>query len=238
MPIQARPSSPKPARWPVPDLRPPLRAGLPDGARGLVSGASSRTLAAGDFLFHMDSRLRALYLVEHGALKTACLDPEGNERVVGFHLAGDLAGLDAIHTRRHPCCASALVESRVCCIPFASLLGAMRRSPALSDWLMACLSQALAEAEFRAGDHNVRERLAAFLLDLSARNLRQGRDPRQIHMPMSRRDVASYLHMAHETVSRALRQLHEKGLIRVHGSRLYLHDPQRLRQLAPLAPGG
>ena len=81
-------------------------------------------------------------------------------------------------------------------------------------------------------DYSADERLAAFLISLSRRYAARGFSPRRLSLLMSRTDIANYLRLAAETVSRVLRRMQEEGLIAVERRQIELLDMTRLERLA------
>ena len=77
-----------------------------------------RTLKKGEMLYRFGDPLRSLYAIRNGALKTTGLIEDGRAQVTGFYLPGELLGIDAISTDKHPCSAEALETSEVCDIPY------------------------------------------------------------------------------------------------------------------------
>ena len=80
--------------------------------------------------------------------------------------------------------------------------------------------------------------MAAFLLDLSERYARRGFSATRFNLSMARTDIANYLRMAPETVSRVLRRLSEEGVIAVNQREMLLLDPDRLAELAVARDAG
>ncbi len=191
------------------------------------------SLACGDHAFWEGDAFESLYVVRSGAIKTFTIDADGNERVRGFHLTGDLVGLDAVHPHRHPCSAECLVETQICELPYARLEQAEQQVPALRRNLFELMSRELALALAMSGDFTAEQRIAAFLLDLATRQGRSAGDQvSQVQLDMSRRDIANYLRLVTETVSRVLTRLRSLGLIDVERRNIRLLDLPALRRMA------
>lgn len=79
-----------------------------------------RKVKAGESLYRQGENFRFVYAVHSGTFKSAAAVRDGREQVTGFHLAGDVLGLDALAEGRHASEASALEDSEVCAIPTAS----------------------------------------------------------------------------------------------------------------------
>jgi CRP/FNR family transcriptional regulator len=191
----------------------------------LVQGHVSLT-SAGKALFEVGDPMSAIYVVRAGCVKSVTVDADGNERVRGFHLPGDLIGLDALNTERYPSAAVAVVASQVCRIPRAVAMQKLAQSPALMQRLLERLSQNLGAALALSGDYTADQRVAAFLLNMQLRLNPVPGAPAKL--PMARRDIANYLRLATETVCRVLTRFADKGLIQAEDRQI------RLLKLVPL----
>ena len=186
----------------------------------------------GDHLFRTGERFGAIFAVRGGIVKTRTLADDGAEQVLGFHLPGEVIGLNAIHPAKYPCDAIALDTAFVCRFSFPALATLAARVPRVQQRLFGLLSADIGRASLLAGDWTAEERLAAFVLGLAARFAARGFSARALHLGMPRNDIANYLRLAPETVSRLLRRFQEQGLIRVDGRDIELLDVRTLRQIA------
>lgn len=126
-------------------------------------------LHEGDHLFRVGDRFDALYAVRSGYLKTYLIDETGREQVLGFHLPGDLVGLDAIYPERHQCNAVSLDTATVCKLPYGEISELAGMIPSLQKQMFRLISKDIVASHALSGDFTAEERLAAFLLGLSAR---------------------------------------------------------------------
>ncbi|GAB4354648.1 MAG: fumarate/nitrate reduction transcriptional regulator Fnr [Immundisolibacter sp.] len=197
--------------------------------------ARARPHPRGKTLFHIDEPFRALYVPRSGALKTFTLGVDGSEQIIGFHLPGEILGLDGLIEHRHQVTAQTLELSAVCEVPFDLLEHAAGRVPALQHQLMRLMSQEIADKEHQLlalGDHQPERRLALLLLDLSRRFACRGFSATEFNLPMSRQDIAAYLRLAAETVSRAFGKLQRDGLLQVSGRLVNICDLDALARFA------
>ncbi|TCN28293.1 helix-turn-helix domain-containing protein [Sinorhizobium americanum] len=162
------------------------------------------------------------YQVATGAVRIYRLLSDGRRQVVSFHLAGEMFGFEA--GARHRFFAEAITETRL------AVFG-RRPMQEYSRELLALALAGLARAQEHLlviGRQCAVERIAAFLLDIS---YRQG-DVRQLKLPMSRQDIADYLGLTIETVSRVMTRLKERGLIGLRDARTVdITKPDALRSL-------
>jgi CRP/FNR family transcriptional regulator, anaerobic regulatory protein len=185
---------------------------------------------SGRTLFAANDPVTAIYVVRAGCVKTVTIDDEGNERVRGFHLPGDLVGLDALGCDRYPSSAVAVVASQVCRVAKASIMQKIVESPLLAQRLLQRISRDLAHSQALAGDYNADQRVAAFLLNMHERlNPLPGAPAK---LPMTRGDIANYLRLATETVCRVMTRLAAKGLIQSDDRKIRLLKPAPMYALA------
>lgn len=194
-----------------------------------------RPVGAGSHLFRMGDAMGSVFVTRDGAVKTVTYSEGGDEQIVGFHLPGEIFGLDALASGEHRCDALTLTDTSLCEIPFDRLGEIAAQIPGLQQQLMRVIGLSLG----RDQDHKeilvrrqANERIALFLHGLSERLRAIGRDPVRIRLPMSRIDIANYLGLALETVSRGFTRLQEEGFIEVRGRHVDVLDGDALAGLA------
>jgi len=189
----------------------------------------------GTMLFRVADPFTALYAVRVGSFKTTILAESGREQVVGYHLPGDLLGLDGIGTERHGCSAIALEDSEVCPIPFANLEEIARTVPALQHNLCQFVAREISHDHgvmLLLGSRRADERLASFLVSLSARYFSRGYSSTEFTLRMTREEIGSYLGLSLETVSRLFSRFQVDGVLEVDGRNVRIRDMPALRLLA------
>jgi CRP/FNR family transcriptional regulator len=192
---------------------------------------------AGHHVFRAGDSFDAIAAVREGTVKTWRVDREGREQVLGFHLPGEIVGLSAVENERYPCNAVALDEVQLCRFSFPRIAMLAARVPGLQKELFRLMSRDIGHAERHAGDYPADARLAAFLIDLADRLARRGFPPGRVHLAMPRTDIANYLRLAPETVSRLFRRFRDAGLIGARGRDLALPDLPGLARVAAPALG-
>jgi CRP/FNR family transcriptional regulator len=194
----------------------------------------TRPLHRGDFLFREADRFRSLYVVKTGSVKTFAPSPEGGEQVLGFHLPGEVIGLDAIDKDIHACSAKVLETSAICEVPFTRLEELTATIPSLQHQMYRLLSKEIGhdtDMLLLLGKKNAEERLAAFLLSLSKRLHKRGLSATDFYLSMSRHEIGNYLGLAVETVSRLFTRFQEDGLMQVDRKHIQLLDVSSLESL-------
>lgn len=189
-------------------------------------------LRAGEHVFRTGDPFEAIAAVRGGTVKTCVVDRNGNERVLGFHLPGEVIGLDGIDGDRYPCNAVALDTVTLCRFSFPKMALLAAQVPDLQRELFRLMSRNISNASLLAGDFSADERLAAFLIGLSRRYAARGFSALRFGLTMPRTDIANYLRLAPETLSRVLRRFQQEGLIDVHRRDVHLLKMDALEQLA------
>lgn len=194
----------------------------------------NRPLQKGEHLFRAGDELGHVYAVRTGTLKTYTLSPEGEEQITGFHLPGEVVGLDALHNQSHPTFAIALETTMVCAIPFPQLEELAGIIPNLRMQLLKVMSREIQSDQemFQLSKKNAEERLAAFLMNLSSRYAKRGLSAQRFMLPMSRGDIGNYLGLTIETVSRLVSRYQKAGYIECHGRDIQLKDIAALSRMA------
>jgi CRP/FNR family transcriptional regulator len=210
---------------------------LDDNGSALESVVQSRirVLHDGDRLFRIGDRVEAVYRVRTGVVKTSLTGNDGCEQVTGFFGPGEWVGLDAMDGQRHGTESVALDTASVCVIPYATLRERLCTSSRAARVMVSVMSNRLVSKEnmhLALARDNAGQRLAGFLLDLSERRAAADLDADDIALPMSRGEIASYLALAVETVSRLLTRMHRAGTIAVYRTHVEITDREALKALA------
>lgn len=190
---------------------------------------------AGATLFHEGAPSGHLFIVRTGAFKSLRVSEDGYEQVLSFAVRGDVLGFEALCRNREPLAAVALEDATVFVLPLRDLDDWRLRCPALDHGLLRALSGQLARAaeisEMMAAV-SAEVRLARFLVWLSACAEDRGESPTRLLLRMNRRELASLLGVAHETISRAFGTLADAGLLEVDKREVHLLDIAAIRSCA------
>ncbi|NZA28542.1 helix-turn-helix domain-containing protein [Luteimonas sp. SJ-92] len=189
-------------------------------------------LRAGDHVFREGDAFEAIAAVRSGTVKTYTVDRDGHEHVLGFYFPGEVIGLDGIHGDRYPCNAVALDTVMLCRFSFPKISVLATQLPGLQKHLFRLLSRDIGRAALLAGDWTADQRMAAFLVGLSRRLAARGFSPNRFQLTMARTDIANYLRLAPETVSRVLRRFQQDRLLLVDRREVELLDRAQLDALA------
>lgn len=195
----------------------------------------------GATLLHEGARAECLHVVRCGTFKCFKTSEDGYEQVLDFAGPGELLGFEALGLGHQPVSVVALEDSSVHALPVRELQAWRQRYPAFDQALLLALSRQMARAgemfEMMAAVA-AEVRLARFLVWLSSRMAGCGQSPRRLRLRMSRRDIASLLGVAHETVSRSFTMLAEWGYLRVDNREVELLDLAGLKACTRSTRGG
>jgi CRP/FNR family transcriptional regulator len=190
-----------------------------------------RRIAAGQTLYRPGDRFQFIYAVRSGTFKSSLTVAGGHEQVTGFHMAGELMGLDGLANGVHASSAIALEDTEVCAIQYSHLSELAAQSGNLQMALARLMSREIVREHslmVLLGSMNAEERLAAFLLNLSQRLKARGYSSSEFHLRMSRAEIGSYLGMKLETVSRTFSAFQLQGLLTVDKKHVRITNPEGL----------
>lgn len=208
----------------------------PDELQELDDVIKDRKLIhTGDLLFKEGSENRHIFAVRSGSVKTFTLTSDGEEQVLGFHLPGEIVGLDGLDRSQHNCNAQALETSSICELPLNDLEGICLRIPSLHKQLLKLISREISQDHkmlLLLAKKNSEQRIATFLLSLSGRFKSRGLSSESFNLSMSRQDIANYLGLAVETVSRILTRLSDDKVIQVTRKSILIVNHDRLLEIA------
>jgi CRP/FNR family transcriptional regulator len=214
-----------------------LKAGcLPRELGGSEAAAFSqmargkRRVHPGAALFSAGTALSAVYVVRSGTFKTVAVSREGQPKITGFYLPGDVLGLHALSARAYLFDAIALEESEVCVLPILQLERMLAEVPALQREFIRTLSETISRDRrlLLMGCMDAEQRVSGLLVTLADRYQRLGYAREELLLHMTRDDIASYLCLSSETVSRVISRLRRKGLVAVHQRHIAFTDSGRL----------
>ena len=204
------------------------------GFEQTLANGTLKRVEAKELLFAEGDIVSHVYRVETGAVALFKVLADGRRQIVGFAYPGDLIGLGA--EGEHAMNAQAIKPTRLRCLPMAGLHRSVAQDPALGFKLYQALARELASARdlmLTTGQRNATERVVSFLLAFSRRSERNGQDPSVFELPMTRADIADFLGLTIETVSRTFTKLRIMGLIELaQSNQVKLTDMDGLENLA------
>lgn len=210
-----------------------------DGLRQLSAISDHQVFGPGEILVREGDPATNLFNITSGSVRVYKLLPDGRRQIVGFLFPGDFLGLAT--GDRYAFSAEALSSGSACRFQKKAYRKLLAEQPDLEAALLDRASHELQAAHNQMlllGRKTAVERLASFLVDLAARDRKAGGGGRIIQLPMTRAEIADYLGLTTETVSRVTSRLKTRGVIRLLSLHsLSIERPAELAELAGLDAG-
>ena len=192
-------------------------------------------LRAGQPLFHEGDAATRVFTLTRGALKLYKLLPDGRRQVTGFMFPGDYLGITV--DDEYAFTVEAVADSQLCWFPRSRFGDFIEDRPHVERELYRIAAHELAAAQAQMvllGRKTASERLASFFQTLLERAEKAAGYPvRMIDLPMSRLDIADYLGLTKETVSRVLASLKSRRIVRLDAlARVEVIDRRGLAEIA------
>ncbi len=192
-----------------------------------------RPCIAGEWLFQAGQPFTSVFAIKSGAVKSYCTLGD-RQQIIGFHLPGELLGLDAVGTT-YRATAEMVENGSICELSFDNLAQLNQQYPAFQEQLIKLTSQQILVEQRQSllsSRRSAEERLAAFILDYSNRLSIRGFDGTHFRLVMARQDIADYLGLAEATVSRAIQRFKRGDLLKVSGKSVEILDRKGLERVA------
>lgn len=204
-------------------------AGLSSEEKRALQAATDQhfVLRKGEILEHVNDPVRCLYTLRMGCVKAWVMTEQAREKVIDFYIKGEIIGLDALGGQRYTSTLVSLEDSVVCRMQYRQLQQIMDQYPRIRSHLLTLASNKLNQRVATFQHQEAETRLVAFILDYQERlRKRFGHSVVQFKLPMSRLDIANYLDLTPETVSRVFTRLKNSGVIRLQGKFLQITSPE------------
>lgn len=209
--------------------------GVPDESLdGLAAITTAHHVEPGDVIFDEGEAADHVLTITSGMVKVYKMMPNGRRQITGFFFAHDILGL--AHEGAYVSSAEAVTPVNLCRFPRSKLETLLDRFPQMERRLLRMTATELAVAQDQMvllGRKTASEKIASFLVMLSERATRLGGKDDEIDLPMTRTDIADYLGLTTETVSRTFTQLRKRGCIElVDAALVQVVDRADLMELA------
>lgn len=185
-----------------------------------------------NILFSLGDKFKSLYVVHSGMFKTTVVEENGKERIISFHLPGEIMGLDGIYANTYQSTSTALTMSSYCKLPYKDLLDVAIDYPIINKNLINIMSKEIYACKKNHLDIGSKSKLALFIKTLSQRFKTRGYSDTEFFLPISQRDIASYLGMAEETLSRIFKKLQKLEVIKYDKHILTILDADLLTEIS------
>ena len=187
-------------------------------------------------LFKQSTPLTDIYAVTSGAYKLCQQTDDGEENVIGLRFPGELIGEDALYLETYNYTAIAVGDSSVCKVSVEQMTSCGKLVPEIQQNFIDLLSRQsyVRQRNFQAyiGKKSADSLLAAFLLNIIERNADYTGNDDYIELPINRNDVANFLGLRRETLSRVFSKFQKEQLIQVEGKKIQLLEQDKLSKLA------
>jgi len=184
------------------------------------------------FLYLLGDKFSSIYVLRSGSAKSCVNTESGHEQISNFHFPGDVLGLEGFDNMLHSTSLQFLETSSVCRISLKNVHHAMDESRYFRQQLLVLMSRLIRDEQLflmSLHQYDSKQRLIKFLLDLSKKMKRGGLSPSEFNLSMSRIDIANFLGLAIETISRLLTKMHAQGLIKVQNRNITLCNVDSLK---------
>lgn len=192
---------------------------------------SSAVFEQADTIIRQGDKFSKVYAVKSGTLKSTRIDQHGNHHIIGFHLPGELIGLDGIYPEMYPSEVSALEATTLCEMDYDKLSELCVALPALQKQLLKLLSRDIYESNVATADSAERtaeQKVAGFIKNLSSRYEHRGYPADNLKLAMTRQDIANHLNLTPETVSRVLKRLKQHEVVQIENKQIRIICAEKL----------
>lgn len=190
----------------------------------------------GQHLFLPGDRLHYIYIVHSGSFKTYVMSAKGDIQITGFYFQGSVLDFNYSNDAIQNIGAIALETSTICKIPLARFEELASESPALSLAFLKIMSREIIIKHRHISvlsKMTARQKVAEFLLHMSAESKAQGSSSVVFKLSMMRSDIANYLGITSETMCRIFKIFHSDGIISVRRHQITINDIEALGSILP-----
>jgi len=215
----------------------PLFAGLTDkDLKGIRAIASYKRAGRKEILFADGEGAKGFYVILSGKVKLYKISPEGKEQILHVVTAPDAFAEAALFLEgNYPAFAEALSDCQLLFFPKRDFVQLIEKHPRLSINMIVTLSHYLKRFALLIEELSLKEvssRIAKYLIDLSFKLSKEGKDPGEVELDLSKTQLAARLGTISETLSRTLAKMKAKGMIDVKRNRIVILKRQALEELA------
>ena len=215
----------------------PLFAGLrEEELKRIRAIAIPKQVGKKEVLFSEGREAKGFYVILSGKIKLYKISPEGKEQILHVVSAPDAFAEAALFLEgTYPAFAEALMDSQLLFFPKRDFIQLIEKNPQLSINMIVSLSHFLKKFASLIEELSLKEvssRIAKYLIDLSLKQSKEGKGPREVELDLSKTQLASKLGTISETLSRTLAKMKAKGIIDVKKNRILILNRETLEELA------
>jgi len=190
-----------------------------------------------DHLYQVGDKFNSIYAIRAGVVKLYTYSDSGEEIVHGFYLPGDVIGFDGLMDKHYSYNAVALDSTSVCNLPYDELSDLALKIPNLNQQIMMVMSKKMQDGRMHSElliKRNADQRVAQFIWDMAERYKNRGYAHDEFRLSILHRDVALYLGLTPETVSRILAKFNTDGIVSWKKKEVVIFDEGKLRAIVGL----
>lgn len=186
-----------------------------------------------EIIVKQGSPFEKLFIIHSGAIKTF-KTLNGNEQINGIYLPGDIIGLDSVSTKKYNNTVKALADTLVCELKYEELMDLISNNTKVRDMVFTLMSEDICNYQklvLSYSQKNAEEKLATFIYSLYQRYASRGHTSLNIKLSLSRSDIANYLGLTIETISRILTRMQDLNILTARGKYISIKDLSALSSL-------
>ncbi len=215
----------------------PLFSGLKEeDVRRVRAISTPRQVHRRELLFSDGQEARGFYVIFSGKVKLYKISPEGKEQILHIVSAPDsFAEAALFHEGNYPAFAEALTDCQLLYIPKREFIQLIEQNPQLGINMIVSLSQYLRRFATLIEELSLKEvssRIAKYLLDLSIKASKEGKNPQEVELDLTKSQLASKLGTISETLSRTFGKIKARGIIEVKKNKILILDRKSLEEIA------
>ena len=194
--------------------------------------SKDKNIPKGKNVFLQGDEVRTFYNIKQGSVKIYKLSHDGRKQIVGFLYPGDFLGMSDQDLYAYN--AEALEDTKLCQFNKTVLENFFLKFPMVESKILNLVNHELAAAQdqiFLLGKYSAKERLLQFFLNISNQREKLGWGGNPIRLSMPRSDIANYLGLTIETISRTLSELKQDQIIKMIGTHdIFLNNKDQIPQ--------
>ncbi len=182
-------------------------------------------------VYEAGATFQNLFTVHSGMFKSVYLTQQGDERIVDVFIPGQIMGFDGIHEGKYKTTVKAVSSGSYCVIPFYPLQELSMKHRDIQTRLMKMMSEKIIQFEITNSEYNAKQKLVSFVKDVSDLYFSRGFSATQFPFQVSQRDLANYLGLAEETLSRTFTKLKKNEILSLADHQITIIDKQAFLQI-------
>mgnify|MGYP002712075754 CR=1 FL=1 len=182
-------------------------------------------------VFEANSTFQNLYTVHSGMFKSVYLTQQGDERIVDIFIPGQVMGFDGIHEGKYKTTVKAVSSGSYCVIPFYPLQELAMKYKDIQNRVFKMLSEKIIQYEIVHSEYNAKQKLVSFIKEVSDLYYSRGFSASQFPFQISQRDLANYLGLAEETLSRTFTKLKKSNILALAEQQITIIDRAKFLQI-------